>query len=148
MWNILQFLPKYCVDSVTADHLAGFILTLSKNFTLVPIALRIINKLVLKQTSLFPCLKSLLSLSTDAKVHDMFKWNLAVSSSLNDICATYPDQYGEDCLSYISKMLTLTNDPLCVSLLVSAIVHLSTSGVVEPYIVWKLLSAKIVAVEK
>lgn len=145
MWNMLYCLPEYCVDSVTSDLVAGFVLTLSKQFALVPVCLRIITKLVLKQTSLFTCLKSLLSLSIDVHVHNVNKWILAVSSSLKDICA---DQYGEECLGYIHKMLTLTNNPLCISLLISAVTHLCHNGIVEPYIMWKLLSAKCVAVKK
>ena len=148
MWNMLYFLPEYCVDSIATDLVAGFILTLSKHFTLAPVCLRVITKLFLKQASLFPCLKSLLSLSIDIHVHNMIKWNLAVSSTLKDICATCPDQYGEECLSYISKMLTLTNDPLCISLLISAITHLCNNGTIEPHIVWKLLSEKFMAVKK
>lgn len=143
-FNLLQSLPSFCSNPLSTEMVTSILLTFTKTPDLLPSALRLLTKSWKKEDKVFPCIPPLLLPPVPGKV----EWCIASAACLRDICKLRPEQHGEECLPYISQLLSYSTHPLAISLLVSALTGLCVKGIVEPAVLWKLLGSQLSLVDK
>lgn len=120
-FSLLISLPSLCShsSSVCTELVTKTLLTFAKQLDLRPTAIRLLTQVWENNDKIFPSLRDLLlpPLAGPCKV----EWSIASAASLRDICTLRPEVHGEECLPYISQLLSYSQHPLMISLLVSAL---------------------------
>ena len=140
-FKLLQSLPTFCTDSLSTELVLGTLLKLTKQPHLLPMTLRLIVKCWERHDKLFPYLRSFLTPPSSAPLRD--EWAISAAATLKDICCLRSEQHGEECLPYISQLLSYSEHPIVINLLITALTNLSLKGIADPALLWKLLSPKL-----
>uniref|UniRef100_A0A1X7UWI1 DUF3730 domain-containing protein n=1 Tax=Amphimedon queenslandica TaxID=400682 RepID=A0A1X7UWI1_AMPQE len=138
-FELLQSLPLFCSHSISAEMVTSTLLTLTKTPDILPTALRLLTKTWEKQDKILPYILPLLLPPVSGKA----EWSISSAACLSDICRLRPEVHGEECIPYISQLLSYSDNPLMTALLISALTSLCSNGIVEPALLWKLLEPQL-----
>ena len=138
-FNLLQSLPLFCSNSISTEMVTSILLTLTKTPDILPTALRLLTKSWEKQDKILPYIQPLLLPPVSGKT----EWSIASAACLKDICTLRPELHGEECIPYISQLISYSDNTLMTALLVFALTSLCTKSIVEPALLWKLLGPQL-----
>lgn len=138
-FKLLQSLPLFCSNFISTEMVTSTLLTLTKSPDILPTALRLLTKTWEKQDKILPYILRLLLPPVAGKV----EWSISSAACLSDICRLRPEVHGEECIPYISQLLSYSKDPLMTALLISALTSLCSNSIVEPGLLWKLLGPQL-----
>lgn len=145
-FSLLESLPSFCSNAIATELVTSTLLTFTKQLDLLPTAIRLLAKSWEKDDSVFIHLRGLLLPPASGPCR--IDWSLASAATIKDICSIRPELHGEECLPYISQLLSYSQHPLMISLLVTALTNLCVNSLIEPAILWKILGPKMTSHNK